>query len=156
MVSTRMNSLGKLIMLCGPAGCGKSTFASQLEGEVFSSDAIRKELYGDESIQTNPKQVFAILHQRIHDCIKRGGTAVYDATNTSKARRQNFIASIRAFAPECPCQCIYFACDLQTCIGRNQSRERKVPNYVIERQWNQLHNELPDYDEGWNSLIRVE
>lgn len=142
-------------MLCGPAGCGKSTFASRLEGEVFSSDAIRKELYGDESIQTNLKQVFAILHQRIYDCIKRGGTAIYDATNTSKARRQNFIASIRVFAPACFCECIVFMHNLQTCIGRNQSRERKVPDYAIERQWKQLHSDPPNYDEGWDEIRLV-
>ena len=56
----------KLIILCGIPGSGKTTYAKKyIENNAntihLSSDAIRKELYGDESVQGNPGEVFFFL-----------------------------------------------------------------------------------------------
>ena len=63
-------------MLIGVSGCGKSSFARDCsEGyddtEVFSSDAIRKEVFEDENDQTHNNEVFSILHKRIIFSLKR-------------------------------------------------------------------------------------
>lgn len=68
--------MGLLVMLIGISGCGKSSFARDFsEGyddiEVFSSDAIRKEVFGDENDQTHNNEVFSILHKRIISSLKR-------------------------------------------------------------------------------------
>ena len=74
-----------LFFLVGISGSGKSTiaqeYAEKFNAEVFSSDKIRFELYGDESIQDNPQKVFQILHKRIKTALKQGKNAIYDATN---------------------------------------------------------------------------
>jgi predicted kinase len=50
-----MEKKGNLIVLCGLPGAGKST-AAKNRGKIFSSDAIRKELFGDESLQYDEKK----------------------------------------------------------------------------------------------------
>ena len=60
-------------MLVGVAGSGKSSLAHDLylqfsnfgnEIDIYSSDALRLELYGDENDQTHNAEVFEELHKR--------------------------------------------------------------------------------------------
>ena len=57
--------------MCGLPASGKTTKAKEIvaeEGaEYVSSDEIRKELYGDESDQTNPNKVFEIMFSLFED-----------------------------------------------------------------------------------------
>ena len=75
----------RLIMLCGLPGSGKSTLAKKISSKydytIVSSDAIRKELYGDESIQTDNSKVFRLVQDRIVDCLKNDTSVIFDATN---------------------------------------------------------------------------
>lgn len=52
-------------VLVGCPACGKSTFAKNFDNDtvVISSDAIREELYGNEAIQGNGKEVFGLQLQ---------------------------------------------------------------------------------------------
>ena len=141
----------KLIMMVGIAGSGKSTRAKQLGGEVFSSDAVRAELFGDESIQCNHKLVFDTLHKRIFNHIAKGETpAIYDATNLLSARRHDFIESVKAQFPDCRCVCFVMDTPTEECLHRNSLRVRHVPEDVIKRQAKQL--QVPKYDEGWDAI----
>ena len=80
----------KFYMLVGISGSGKSFVAEQVKRiyknhlvniEVHSSDAIRKELWGDENDQQNPQKVFQILHKRVKNALSEGKDVIYDATN---------------------------------------------------------------------------
>lgn len=83
---TSMKMRCHIIRLTGREKADKSTWAEQLEGEVSSSDAVRAELFGDESVQCNHKLVFDTLHKRIFDHIAKDETpAIYDATNLLSA-----------------------------------------------------------------------
>ena len=82
----------KLILLVGVPGSGKTTYAKRLVRETpntthVSSDAIRKELYGDESVQQNPRIVFEVMHKRTIEFLKAGANVVFDATNLTKRDR---------------------------------------------------------------------
>ena len=60
----------KCIILCGIPGSGKSTYAQSFEelGWVhLSSDLIRKELYGDESIQVGDSVVIVTTQKKVQD-----------------------------------------------------------------------------------------
>lgn len=57
-------------MLVGLPGSGKSYIAQELMEkdkniQLFSSDKLREELWGDESIQGDNNKLFAELHNRI-------------------------------------------------------------------------------------------
>lgn len=140
--------MSKLYTLCGLPGSGKSTAAEKLDGIIFSSDAIRKELYGDENIQGNGKQVFQVLNNRVRKALAEGKNAVYDATNITAKRRKNIVSSFDAEHI-----CIYVDTPKEECIRRNANRERKVPIKVIERMARNF--EPPTEEEGFSKILKI-
>lgn len=143
-----------LNILIGLSGSGKSTFAaSQLNNEkdiIVSSDNIRFCLYGDESIQGDPKEVFDEMFYRTRKYLELDFNVWYDATNlTSKYRRAllNKLKYNYQLTPE-----VHYWFILATpedCIARQAGRERKVPDEVIYNQMKQFRlpstKENPDH-----------
>ena len=148
-----MKISSKLYMLVGISGSGKSTIAKDLSqtlsAEIFSSDAIRFELYGDESIQNNPNKIFSILHRRIKEKLKQGGSAIYDATNLSMKRRIAFLKEINNI--RCEKICIIVNTPFDECVARNNLRNRVVPYEVLERQ--RRNFQCPYFCEGWDKIL---
>ena len=147
-----MDSIPIFIMLVGLPASGKSTYAQELAKEynstVFSSDALRAELWGDESIQGDNTKLFTELHRRIKDCLREGNSVTYDATNINYKQRMAFLAELKNI----PCfkRCIVMATPYEECLKRNAQRERKVPVHVIERMYRQF--DIPWYHEGWDDI----
>jgi predicted kinase len=146
-----------LMMLVGPSYCGKSSFAEMVKKlapekvEIFSSDAIREEIYGDAGCQDNPAKVFEILHERIIKCLKEKEdvVAIYDATNLSAKRRRSFLNSIRTIA--CYRACIAFPVSLDELLARVPLRDRKVPEEVLIKQIKNF--QCPQKCEGWDDIV---
>lgn len=143
------------LMLCGLPASGKSKKAEGLAREynatIFSSDALRKEIYGDEAIQGDNTKLFNTLYQNIKCYLKNGYSAILDATNVSYKRRMAFLAELKSI----PCEkiCILMATPYEWCLERNAKRERKVPEDVIEKMYRGF--DVPWYYEGWDN-IKVE
>ena len=142
----------KFIMLCGLPASGKSTkakiFAEEHNAIIFSSDALREEMFGDINHQDNNQELFIELHRRIKDCLKNGKSAIYDACNISYKRRMAFLAELTNI----PCKkiCILMATPYEECLKRNSGRERNVPEYVIERMY--MNFNIPYWYEGWDHI----
>lgn len=141
-----------LTMMVGLPGSGKSTYSYQLAKEtnatVFSSDELRKEMFGDINDQAHNVEVFNELHKRIKNCLKSGGNAIYDACNISSKRRMAFLQELNKI--DCVKECIVIATQFLKCIYYNNKRNRKVPTYAIHRmreQWN-----TPYWFEGWDKI----
>jgi predicted kinase len=79
----------KLVLLVGPSGAGKTTYARRHYGadEIVSSDALREELYGALHVSGSQERVFAEVHKRVQDRLSRGDTVVVDATNLRQRDR---------------------------------------------------------------------
>lgn len=143
----------KFTMLVGLPASGKSTYAKEkAEKEraiICSSDAIRKELYGDENIQGDGNEVFNILHARVKELLSQGWDVIYDATNVKSKRRRAFLREIEKY--DCIKECIIMATPYEVCLERNQDRLfRHVPEEVITnmyKAWN-----TPYYFEGWDII----
>lgn len=146
-----------LIMLVGPSYCGKSKFAAMMKElspdrvEIFSSDDIREEIYGDAGCQDNPAQVFEILHKRIIKCLreKEDVIAIYDATNLSARRRKSFLNSICTIA--CRRACVVFPVPLEKLLERIPARERQVPKKILLKQIKNF--QCPQKCEGWDDIV---
>lgn len=67
--------------MVGLPGSGKSTWAKEQKMKIHSSDAIRKELFGDESILGDTAVVFETLYQRLLLDLQLGHSVIFDATN---------------------------------------------------------------------------
>lgn len=140
-----------LLMMVGLPGSGKSTYANKMKSHgyvVHSSDSIRKELYGDESIQGDGNKVFRLLHSRIINDLKEGKNVVYDATNIHSKGRVNFLNTVKNI--DCKKYCVVFATPIDKCLERNSKRERMVPLYVISKMYRQW--ETPHLYEGWDDI----
>lgn len=139
-----------LILLCGIPGSGKTTYAEKMKNSYtyhLSSDAIRKELYGDENIQGNPSDVFALMQDRTIMLLNNGFDIIYDATNITRKDRASIIAKCPRFA-QIECHIIW--APIETCIERDAARERTVGKEVIDRMLKRF--QAPYYDEGIDKI----
>ena len=140
----------KFIMLIGIAGSGKSTLAANLATTgttIISSDAIRGELYGDESIQGSAAEVFQLMESRTLKALTAGNTVIYDATNVVAQHRRKLLAKLPSDIRR---ECIWVKVPIARALKNNQRRARHVPEWVIHRMANQL--EPPTPAEGWDDI----
>lgn len=142
----------KFLMMIGLPCSGKSTKATELATEynatIFSSDALRQELFGDISCQTRNEELFKELHRRIKDCLKSGKSAIYDACNIHYKERKAFLAELKNIS--CKKICIIMATPYEECIKRSKVRERQVPEHAIKRMY--MNFDPPWYYEGWDDI----
>lgn len=133
----------KLILMIGISGSGKSTEAEKLKYHynaiVLSADSIRKELYGDENIQGDGKEVFSLLNERIEIYISKGVNVIVDNTNTTTFARQSLINIGRKHDVQCIAHITL--CDVETAMYHQRFRDRKVPYNIVKRQYKQLIKE---------------
>ena len=148
-----------MLMGAPQPGSGKSTWANEIKNfyndkaEIISSDAIRAELFGDESIQGDPNKVFEIAHDRIVKSVenKEVKITIFDATNIKRKHRQVVMDKLKDY--NVLKKCLIFAEPYEVLIKRNAQRARTVPNEVI---WKMLTNfEVPLYTEGYDSITVV-
>ena len=141
----------KLILLCGIPGSGKSTYATEYikrnGGYHLSSDRIRRELYGDESIQGDPNEVFTLMRSRAIAALNQGTTVVYDATNITRKDRAGIISSCPKFV-QIEAHIVW--APIETCIKRDAERERTVGTAVIDKMLKRF--QPPFYDEGIDDI----
>lgn len=148
--------------MIGLPGSGKSTLAAQLAQEqcqsVISTDRIREQLFGDESIQGDwnliQQEVQRQLRQAIWE-IQQGriGGTIYDATNVRRRDRRRFLLRIRSLGFT-HLTGIWVDTPLALCLERNQNRSRQVPPAVILRMHRQLTDTPPTLQEGFDRLIQ--
>lgn len=141
----------KFIMMMGFAGSGKSTVAKRIASEndalILSSDAIREELYGDETIQGDPVLVFKLMNERCYAALAAGTSVIYDATNISARFRQQTLSKLPSGVVK---ECVWVKVPVEVAIERNLSRTRHVPEWVIRRQASQF--QPPVREEGWDQI----
>ena len=119
-----------LHVLVGSSGSGKSTFCqsyfSGLNIIILSSDTVRGIIGKDESDQSVNSKVFEILKASTALILKQGLSVVIDATSYSRKSRKDFIDLARKYNHNITAY--YF------CKKRNSMRDRKVPDFVIDKQ----------------------
>lgn len=117
---------------------------------VFSSDELRKELYGDETDQTHNEEVFKELHKRIKNALlsQQYGLVIYDACNINYKRRMEFLSQIRHI--ECKKIAVVIATPFMKCLQNDLNRERKVGNDVIYRMYKNIY--IPQTFEGFDNV----
>lgn len=147
----------EFIMLIGLSGCGKTTWSEcfirdRPEFVIHSSDAIRKELFGEENDQTHNTEVFNELHKRVRRDLAASKSVIYDATNLSKRRRISFLKEIKNLNAKKTA--ILFATPYKQCLAQNAERERVIPESAIRKMY--FTFEPPHKSEGWDDIQMVE
>ena len=142
-----------LIMLVGIPASGKSSYARQnyKDYKIYSSDELREKLFNDVNDQVHNDELFRYIHKNIIKDLKDGNDVVYDATNIYSRNRRNFLSKLSDI--NCNKICIVFNVDINKCKLRNSTRERKVPEEVIDKMYNKI--ETPSIDEGFDEIYYV-
>jgi len=143
-----------LVILCGPAGCGKSTFARRnfADTAVVSSDRCRAMIADDETSLRVSADAFALFHQIIELRLKYRRLAVADSTALHPEARRDLRRIARRWAR--PVTMIVFDVPEQTCLTWDARRERQVGAAVIRRQWAMLREarrRIPE--EGYDQVV---
>ena len=142
-----------LLVLCGPAGSGKSTFAAQRFGAttIVSSDHCRAMICDDENNQTVNRDTFELFHLIIQKRLFLGRFTVADSTALQPDARRKLRELSRHYG--------YFGCLLifniapEICLERNKKRQRLVEERVIPYHTGLLQRALLDTpQEGWEQI----
>ncbi|HEX8088625.1 MAG TPA: AAA family ATPase [Blastocatellia bacterium] len=142
-----------LVVLCGPAGCGKSTFAAKhfLPTQVVSSDNCRALISDDPTDQRVSGHAFDLMHFIIEKRLYLGRLTVADATNLRREDRKAMtrIARWHRFNRAAN----VFNVPLELCLARNRARDRVVPEEALMAQYDLLVRTLRTIDrEGYNYI----
>lgn len=142
--------MSKLYTMVGLPGSGKSTWASaRSDCMVVSTDAIRKELFGDESEQKNGALVFEIAYARLAQAVALRHDVIFDATNLKRRSRAELFKRF----PDVEHVAVFVNTPFPLCKKRNKNRARQVPVSVIRRMFYQL--EPPTKEEGFSQIIEI-
>ncbi|MBS1806114.1 MAG: polynucleotide kinase-phosphatase [Acidobacteria bacterium] len=146
-----------LVLLIGPSGSGKSSFARKhfLSTEVISSDYCRGLVSDDENEQAATGDAFEILHAIARKRLARGKLTVVDATNVQQESRKPLVELAREFHvfPVA----IVFDLPEKLCQERNATRpDRQFGPHVIRNQSQQLRRSLRGLErEGFRYVTRL-
>ncbi len=142
-----------LLVLCGPAGCGKSTFAARrfLPTEIVSSDACRAMISDDDTNQGVNYETFNLFHYIINIRMRLGRFIVADSTALQPfARRRLLDQAHRSGYIAC---LLIFNVSLETCRARDRLRPRSVGEQVLQYHFGLLQQTRPAApQEGWDQL----
>ncbi|MCO4768460.1 MAG: AAA family ATPase [Deltaproteobacteria bacterium] len=146
-----------LVVLCGPAGCGKSTFAARWfrETEVLCADTVRGWLCDNPAEQGINESVFEVLHRIAELRLANGRLTVIDATNLEASAR----LPLRQLARRArlPSHLIVISADLETIRERNQRRDRRVDDGVLRGHLHMVeHLDAALEKERWGRIDRID
>lgn len=121
-----------LLVLSGPAGCGKSTFAERRFAPptvIVSSDACRAMVSDDVHNQQVHRETFDLFHYIIYKRMSLGRFTVADSTALQQfARRRLLDQAHRSGYAAC---LLIFNISPETCLARDLQRPRSVGEAVI-------------------------
>jgi protein phosphatase len=148
-----------LVLLIGPAGAGKSSFAARNfePDEIVSSDELREAIAGDAADQSRNRAVFGAAHRAVARRLVRGLTTVVDATNLERSARRPLLGLAAHHGS--PAVAIVFDVEPTAAIDRDRRRRGRtvgpdvVARHVEALRWLLASGHLAE--EGFKAVHRL-
>ena len=141
-----------LTITVGLPGSGKSTYLARLGVNAISSDEIRRIVADDPHDQSMNARIFSVIRYLIRQRIAAGRPVTYvDATHLTPWERKPYVMLARRYG--CQLEALFFDVPVDTCIARNQARERVVPEEAIRKMAQQMIT--PSIEEGFARITRI-
>lgn len=143
----------KLLVLIGPAGCGKTTFCKSLDDSwvrvsrddmremLCSLDEQHSSYYDRKDVHIIESIINGAVNQTILGAKAFNKNVVIDATNLKTSYIRSFLAMREDF-PGLWVEFKVFDTPKEECLRRQIHRERQVPAEVVEKQFQQLESLL--------------
>ena len=146
-----------LVVLCGPAGSGKSTWAARhfVPTQIVSSDECRALVFDDPANQRVSAHAFDLMHFIIEKRLTLGRLTVADATNLKREHRRELMKIANCFFFNTVA--ILFDVPAEVCLERNTSRDREVPRRALMNQYVMLEKTMQTiYGEGFDYVYMMD
>lgn len=145
-----------LVLLIGPIGCGKSTFASKYFGShIVSADSIREMISGDAGNQNVSRDAFDIMNLLIDAKMRHDFPIIVDNLNHRPSSRRDLLRLADKYG-YAKIGVVFDETDLATCQSQNAFRSRVVPREIVEKQYNAFRENLKFLGaEGFDLLLHA-
>ena len=157
--------MNTLYILCGPAGCGKSTWAHKFckenpEVHYVSRDEVRFAIVKeDEDYFSHEKEVFKEFVKRIATFLRvKDSKVIADATHLNEFSRRKLIQALDRYNLNFQIICVVFKIDVETCIAQNAMRTGRqcVPENIVKNMCRDFRAPDMEEDERIIEVIEVE
>ena len=145
-----------VIVLCGPAACGKSTFATRhfRPTHIISSDFCRKLVCDEEEDQRYHPQTFALVNFLIGQRLSINRLCVVDSTALTFGARKSLLDLGRKYRVRT--ELFLFEIPLEKCLERDRGRQRSVGRRVIEDQYELFKRaQSAVQSEGFDQIVEL-
>lgn len=133
----------ELIVLCGPKGSGKSTWAKNFVLKnpsyyIISEDQVKK------TMEKTPEKVDTFIHMKLYYLLSHGKSVIFDGENLRAKDRYKLIQLFKRIE-DIKFTCVGFTASLKTC------------EYRLNNSFPELYSQFKKFQrpspvEGWNSI----
>jgi len=129
---------GRLILLCGIPGSGKTTIGGALKGRLskcvhVETDAIRAMIGQAEYSAGESRFVYSAATSIAEEALGHGYDVILDATFPREEFRREALSRLEKVSEGC--LVVWVWCDPVVALQRNSERSQKVPLESFERLW---------------------
>lgn len=146
----------KAYVMVGAPGAGKSTYSTAIAVSqpcvIVGGDSVREELYGDANIQGNWFEIQDRIEEYVQEAAGNNKVVILDGTHYSSRYRKEAIAMLQSYGYS-DIEAIVVNPPLEVCLKQNASRDRKVPDHVIEKMHSKLQASLPHIEKDGFSRV---
>jgi protein phosphatase len=131
-----------LLLLCGPIGSGKSTFASKWIGvHTVSADTLREMISGDAGNQNVSRDAFDLLYTLVDIKMRHGFPVVIDNLNHIARSRRDWFKLADKYGYK-KAVVLFDHVDNNLCQAQNSSRKRVVPADIVKKSVESFYDGL--------------